>query len=159
MKNTKFIFAFILICLLTQINAQNNKIKWITFEQLEDSLKVKPKKVFISFYADWCAYCKKMDKVAFKNDEIIKTLNSKYYAIKFNAETRDTITFENKKYFNNQLGKSRKPTHEIALLLASRKNKPFTLPANLILNKNFKVIKSSHEYLSSKKLLSILTYK
>ncbi|MEM8928298.1 MAG: thioredoxin domain-containing protein, partial [Bacteroidota bacterium] len=49
---------------------QENTVNWIGFEQLEDSLNIKPKKVFINFYADWCAYCKKMDKAAFKDPKV-----------------------------------------------------------------------------------------
>lgn len=140
-------------------NAQNTKINWISFEQLEDSLKVNPKKVFISFYADWCLYCKKMDKVAFREKDVIRILNTDYYAIKMNAESKDTIIFEGEKYMNKQLGKKRRPTHEISILLASRKNKSFTLPVTLILNENFNVEKRFFEYLSPKQLLSVLNSK
>ena len=142
--------------LSSKINAQSKTINWITFEQLEDSLKVKPKKVFISFYADWCSYCKKMDKVAFKNSEVIQILNQNYYAIKMDAESTKTIFFEGQKYSNNQLGKSRRPTHQIPLLLASRKNRSFSLPASVILDKNFKIEKRYYEYLSPKKMIKMI---
>ncbi len=145
-----------LMMLSSKINAQKNQINWITFEQLEDSLKVKPKKVYISFYTDWCIYCKKMDRVAFKNKQLISILNAKYYAIKMNAESKDTILFEGKKYVNTEIGKNRRPVHQIPLLLANRKNKAFSLPANIILDKNFKIEKRFFEYLSPKKLISIL---
>lgn len=145
-----------LVILSSEITAQKKQINWITFEQLEDSLAVKPKKVFISFYTDWCVYCKKMEKVAFKNKEVIQALNTSFYAIKMNAESKDTIVFENKKYVNYQYGKSRRPTHQIPLLLASRKNASFSLPANIILDKNFKAKERLFEYLSPKKLISLL---
>jgi thioredoxin-related protein len=156
MKKYRLFFVFFLMFLASNTTAQNEKINWISFEQLEDSLAIKPRKVFISFYADWCTYCKKMDKVAFKDKEIIAILNSEYYAVKMNAETTKTIVFDGKKYTNQQLGKSRNPTHQIPLLLASRKNTPFSLPANLILNKDFLIEKRSFEYLSPKKLLNFL---
>jgi thiol-disulfide isomerase/thioredoxin len=153
----------LLYCILTfalfskRAKAQNTKINWITFEQLEDSLKTNPKKVFISFHADWCVFCKKMDKVAFQDDEVITELNTNYYAVKMNAESKEVIIFDGKKYSNQYIGKSRKPTHDIPLLLASRKAKPFSLPANLVLDKNFIIKERSFEYLSPKALLSMLT--
>ena len=52
------------------------EINWLSFEQLEDSLQQEPKPVFIYFYADWCAYCKKMDRHAFKNLEVIQQLSN-----------------------------------------------------------------------------------
>ena len=154
MKRIVFLLSFILITL--KIHAQESKINWISFEQLEDSLQIKPKKVFISFYADWCTYCKKMDATAFKDKEVIRILNTNYYAIKLNAETKDTIVFEGKEYINKNVGKSRKPTHQIPLLLASRINRPFSLPANIVLDESFKIKGRYFEYLSPKKLISIL---
>ncbi|MEM7381678.1 MAG: thioredoxin fold domain-containing protein, partial [Bacteroidota bacterium] len=139
-----------------RIEAQQNQIEWISFEQLEDSLSVKPKKVFIDFYADWCAYCKKMEKAAFKDSKVLSTLKRDYYAIKLNAETTDTITFGGGTYTNKELGKKRNPTHEIPLLLASRKNYPFSLPAIVILNEKFEVTDRYFEYLSPKQLKKVL---
>nr|WP_299339220.1 thioredoxin fold domain-containing protein [Allomuricauda sp.] len=151
----------IIICVLMllfplQGKAQQDPIEWLSFEQLEDSLSVKPKKVFINFYADWCAYCKKMDKAAFKDTEVISKLTSEYYAVKMNAETTDTITFGGETFINKQFGKNRNPTHEIPLLLASRGNYPFSLPAMIVLNEKFEVTERYFEYLSPKQLLRAL---
>ena len=136
--------------------AQENEIQWLSFEQLEDSLTVRPKKVFIDFYADWCAYCKKMDEAAFKDERVISKLNTEYYAVKMNAEATDTITFLGDTYVNERLGKQRNPVHQIPLLLASRENYPFSLPALVLLNEYFEVAERHFEYLSPKKLHQIL---
>ncbi|MEM9076769.1 MAG: thioredoxin fold domain-containing protein [Bacteroidota bacterium] len=135
---------------------QEDEIQWLSFEQLEDSLSIKPKKVFIEFYADWCAYCKKMNKAAFKDKGIISLLNSEYYAVKMDAESTDTIVFGGDSYRNKEVGQKRNPTHEIPLLLASRENYPFSLPAMVILNEKFEVTSRYFEYLSPKKLNRIL---
>lgn len=154
MKRATFLLAFSIFTIC--FSAQTKEIQWLSFEKLEDSLKVKPKKTFIFFFADWCIYCKKMEQAAFKNDEIIQLLNSNFYAVKMNTESKETIVFDGKTYINKNLGKSRNPTHEIPLLLASRKNKPFSLPATIILDENFKIEKRYFEYLSPKKLKKIL---
>lgn len=134
------------------VSQNNNDIDWITFEQLEDSLSQKPKKVFIDFYTDWCTYCKKMDKVTFTDTAVISKLNSDYYAIKMNAESRDTIVFGGDTFINKQIEKKRNPTHDIPLLLASRENYPFSLPAMIILNENFEIMARYFEYMSPEKL-------
>ena len=138
------------------ISAQKPEIHWISFEQLEDSLNTHPKKVFISFYADWCSYCKKMDRVAFRDPKVISLLNSNYYAVKMDVETRDTIAFEGTEFINTEWGKQRQPIHQIPLLLASRKKKPFSLPATVILDTSFRVKKRYFEYLSPGKMKRIL---
>ncbi len=147
---------FVVLILSTGGSAQENEVQWLSFEQLEDSLNLRPKKVFIDFYADWCAYCKKMDKAAFKDTGVIHSLTNNYYAVKMNAESTDSIQFGGEVFINEQIGKSRNPTHQIALLLASRKNRPFSLPAMVLLNEQFEVTDRYFEYLSPKQLLKAL---
>ena len=136
----------------TKAVGQDTAINWLDFEQLEDSLRLKPKKVFIDFYADWCAYCKKMDRAAFRDPEIISVLNRDYYAVRMNAESTDTIVFGGERYINREVGKKRKPNHEIPLMLASRENYPFTLPAIVILDEKFAITARYFEYMSPKQL-------
>lgn len=145
-----------LFLVIDKVTAQENHINWISFEQLEDSLSVKPKKVFINFYADWCAYCKKMDKVALKDLKVISELEKNYYAVKMNVESTDTIVFGDDIFINKQIGRYRNPTHEIPLLLASRENLPFSLPALIILNQRFEVTQRHFEYLSPRQLYMAL---
>lgn len=146
-----------LLLLSQNITAQkSDQINWITFGQLEDSLAVNPKKVFVDFYAEWCAYCKKMDKVVFRDKEIITKLNREYYAVKMNAESTDTITFAGETFMNKQVGLERAPIHEIPILLASRTNHPFSLPSIIIFNTKFEVTHRYFEYLSPQKMKHIL---
>lgn len=150
------LIAFIHSVFSTTMHAQENNIQWLSFEQLEDSLAIKPKKVFIDFYADWCAYCKKMENTAFKNKNVIAKLNSDYYAVKMNVETTENVTFGGTTFSNLEADKKRNPIHEIPLLLASRKNEPFSLPAIIILNEKFEINERFFEYLSPEKLIVIL---
>ena len=154
----KYSICILLTIFLCQhIQAQQGQgIQWLSFEQLEDSLAIKPKKVFINFYADWCVYCKKMDKVVFKDSAVISALNKSYYVVKMNAESTDTIVFDGQIFINKQVGKKRNPTHQIPLLLASRKGYPFTLPALVFLNKKFEVTERYFEYIDKKRLLNTI---
>ena len=150
------LFLMVVLGLQQMTFAQEQQVNWLTFEQLDDSLSVAPKKVFISFYADWCAYCKKMDRAAFKDRRVIETLSFAYYAVKMNAESLDSIAFGGKVFVNKELGKKRRPTHELALLLASRNTEPFTLPAMILLNERFEVTQRYFSYLSPEALLEVL---
>ena len=97
-----------------------------------------------------------MDQVAFKDEKVISLLNKDYYSIRMDSESRDTIVFEGKKYYNEQVGKYRNPIHQIPLMLASRKSYPFSLPSTLILDEKFRVKRRFFEYLSKKKLARVL---
>ena len=145
-----------LLLVLKDLKAQEASVEWLTFEQLEDSLQVRPRKVFIDFYADWCAYCKKMDRVAFRDPEVVRKLNSEFYAVRMDVESTDTIAFDGRRYRNPEAAKKRRPVHEIPRLLASRKGKAFSLPAIVILDEDFRVETRYFEYLSPKKMREIL---
>ena len=156
-KRTKFLVTIVLFAFISgSTNAQNKEeVQWISFEQLYDSLRVHPKKVFIDFYADWCAPCLKMDELTFKDQRVIHKLNKDYYAVKMDVESTDTIVFGNQR-FTNKRAKRRNPIHDIPLLLASRKDAPFSLPALVVMDSSFNAQARYFQYLDTDQLLSIL---
>ena len=101
----------------------NAKIKWYTMEEAIKQNKKHPKKIFIDVFTDWCGWCKKLDATTFTNPVIVKYMNEHFYAVKFNAETGDTIRFRDTTYTNRFFG-SRNP-HDLAVkLLNSRMGYP-----------------------------------
>jgi thiol-disulfide isomerase/thioredoxin len=106
MQNRSFLALFIVVVLacagsgLSFINPGKEKpaIKWLSFEQLNDSMKVNPKKIFIEVYAPWCGPCKMMDKKTFPDKYVVKAMSESYYAIKLDGERKDTIFFNGKEY-------------------------------------------------------------
>ncbi len=139
------------------VSAQSSgEIKWLSFSQLNDSLQVNPKKVFVNFYADWCVYCKEMDRTSFANEKVISVLNQHYYAVKMNIESRDTVLFGDQ-IFVNRRPKKVNPVHEIALLMAGRKNRAFSLPAFVVLNNEFVATARYFQFLDASSLVAILT--
>jgi thioredoxin-related protein len=155
-KKLIYMFLLGLMSSFQPCRAQDQSIRWLSFEQLEDSLDMAPKKVFINFYADWCVYCKKMDRVAFRDPGVVSRLNAHYYAVRMDVESMDTIVFDGQKYLNREFGKKRNPVHEIPRLLASRDGIPFSLPAIVVLDESFRVQQRHFRYISPKKMREIL---
>ena len=138
------------------VKAQDNKINWLDFEALENALEAQPKKVLVYFYADWCVYCKKMDRSVYSKEEVKTILNDEYYAVKFNAESNEIIQFGGKTFENKQFGKKRNPIHQIPEYLSGRRNEALELPATVILNEDFEIEKRFYRYISPTEMLSIL---
>ena len=159
LKTFKIIGSIIIgsLFLCPSVSAQEGaSVQWLSFEELEDSLAVKPKKVFIDFYTDWCTYCRKMDKVVFTKPDVIQVLNEEFYAVRFNAETKSDITFGGQQFTNTQIGKSRTPIHQIAQLLALREGS-FVAPTLVLLDEEFKVTARYFQYMDSQKLIRALS--
>ncbi|NGM66126.1 thioredoxin family protein [Sphingobacterium sp. SGR-19] len=150
--------AIITLCLLGSFSfaQQRDTVDWLSFEELSDSLAIKPKKVLLFFHTDWCAYCRKMERDVFTDREIVNELNQHYYAVKFDAESADTVYFDGQIITNEVKQKRMGQYHDIAKLLATR-NGQFTFPTTLILDSDFTVQQRFFQYLDRKKLLNVLS--
>lgn len=81
------------------------KINWLTMEELNVKMKSEPKPVIIDLYTNWCYWCKVMDKKTYTNPKVISYINEHFYAVKVNAETKEAVQWDNKKYDYNSKDK------------------------------------------------------
>ncbi|OAV45490.1 DUF255 domain-containing protein [Lewinella sp. 4G2] len=106
---------FFLVCLVfaTSLSAQ---IEWLTWDEAISRTKENPKKILVDVYTEWCGWCKKMDKTVFRDPEIVDYINANFYAVKFDAEQRESLVYEGQQLkFNTDL--SRRGAHELAYSL------------------------------------------
>ena len=129
-------------------------VRWTAFEALDDSLERKKKPIVLYFHTDWCAYCRKMDKRVFTREEVAELLNERYYAVKMDAETTDTIYFEGQAFVNHRAGRKREGIHELAQIFSRETG--FVAPTFVVLNEDFRVQASRYEYLHSEHLKKLL---
>ena len=76
------------------------EINWITLEEAVKLQKKNPKKIMMDMYTNWCGPCKMLDKNTFQNKDVADYVNKHFYAVKFNAEGNETVTFKGKTYTN-----------------------------------------------------------
>ena len=91
-------FIIVLLIAFISINGFSQAklgINWMTLPEVEAAMKVEKKKVFIDLYTDWCGWCKRMDASTFIDPTVVNYMNRNYYCVKFNAERRDTVRFNN----------------------------------------------------------------
>lgn len=79
------------------VNAQE-KINWLSFEEAMIAQEKEPKKIMIDVYTSWCGWCKVMTKKTFTDPAVIAYVNKHFYAVKFDAETKDTIHAKGKDF-------------------------------------------------------------
>ncbi len=129
----KTIFLLIVGILSTHIYCQGTKglvpeksnevVQWHTIDEALKLNKQNPKKILIDVYTDWCGWCKKMDRDVYTNPVIAQFLNANFYAVKFNAETTDTVIFNDRKFINEKKGE-RSPNQFAEALLQGQMSYP-----------------------------------
>ncbi len=109
-----FIFCFHSVIIGQQIN-------WMTLDQALKAQKSEPKKILMDVYTVWCGPCKLMNKNTFTNPDLIAYVNQFYYAVKFNAEGNEKISFFGNIFQNPDYDESRKSrrnsTHQFTQFL------------------------------------------
>jgi thioredoxin-related protein len=94
----KHILLVLALVFTLTISAQ--EINWVTLEQAVELQKKNPKKIIMDVYTSWCGPCKMLDRNTFQNKDVAAYINKNYYAVKFDAEGKDEVTFQGKTYKN-----------------------------------------------------------
>lgn len=128
-----------------------DEIKWVTFEDALSLSNKQPKKIFMDIYTGWCGWCKKMDASTFKDPKVVSYMNQHFYAVKLDAETKDTITYKSKDYTFVPAYKS----NEVAAYLL---NGQMSYPTAVYLDEKSDPITAVPGFLTADQLLPILKY-
>lgn len=107
---------FILTLTLFSLTLTAQEINWVSLEEAIESQKTNPKKIFIDAYTTWCGPCKMLDKNTFHNKDVADYINEYYYAVKFNAEGNETITYKGQTFTNPNYDfnkKGRNSSHQL----------------------------------------------
>jgi thioredoxin-related protein len=77
---------------------EKEKINWLSLDEVNLKMKTEPRPVIIDLYTNWCYWCKVMDRKTYNNSKVISYINAHFYAVKLNAESKETVVWNNKKY-------------------------------------------------------------
>lgn len=161
MKNLISTLSVILVLGISNVFAQHESIQWMSIEEAEVAMKNEPKKILIDVYTSWCGPCKMMMKNTFTDPAVIAYINEKYYAVKFNAEGNESVTFKGTTYTNPQYdparGSGRNGTHDFTMAIAPV-NGRVAYPTIVYMDENFKILSPVQGYLQPTQILPILHF-
>lgn len=153
MQSFKYILIFFLFISSFQVFGQEIYVKWMTWEEAVELNKDAKKKIFVDVYTDWCGWCKKMDKATFQQPHIARFMNEHYYNVKFNAEQKEDIRFNEKLYKFVRTG--RRGYHELAAEITMGK---LSYPTVVFLDEDLKILQPVPGYQDPQRFERIITY-
>ncbi|CAN5236310.1 hypothetical protein BH09BAC2_BH09BAC2_11690 [soil metagenome] len=150
-------YALLLYCCLIFLTSakvkstSSEKINWQSLAETESNLMQQHKPVIIDLYTDWCHWCKVMDNTTYNNKKVADYLNEKYYAVKIDAETTDTLSWKGKKYMFN-------PQYRINMLALMLTNRQLSFPTTIIIPDNNSQPIAIAGYIKANELEPIVKY-
>jgi len=142
-----------ILALMLSANTVFAQINWMSFEEAWEANKKEPKKMLVDVYTDWCGPCKMMDQKTFKQPDIVKYINKNFYAVKLNAERKDSVTIDGRTYFFVKAG--RRGIHTLAK--AVMKDSP-GYPTVTFFNEKGELIKAIPGYKSALEMDKLLHF-
>ena len=142
----------------SQGKTNNKKINWIPLEKAQEYAEKYNQKILIYFFKQNCEYCDKMQKETLSDPEIINLINTNFYPVKIDSRTKDIISYNGKKYTNQQPESSGRHDwrHDFYYEVASftRNNKQqLTTPTIVLFDNKFQKIESFPGYLAKQLLI------
>ena len=72
-------------------------VHWMDYSAALEKAKKNPKLIFVDLYADWCIPCRAMDATVYSDPSVAALLNNRFYAVKLDAESQDSIVCDGQK--------------------------------------------------------------
>ncbi|WP_257670417.1 thioredoxin family protein [Parapedobacter tibetensis] len=153
MLNVFHHIAFILaVSVLTGFHATAQP-KAVPIGELTDSMRLHPKPALILLSTSWCTYCR-MQKAQLNKNEDFQSASTYLYFSEFDAETKETVIFNDTTYQFKPTGAST-GSHELAHALGNL-NGRLGFPTWVLINENFEILFKYAGVLKPKELTELL---
>jgi len=88
------------------------------FEDLARLQSQEQRPIFVFLTAEWCRYCKSVERTSFEDDKVIRKLNTEFYTILFDIEDEREINLFGKRFRFKSTGLNT-GVHELAELIGT----------------------------------------
>lgn len=135
-KYLSHIRSLLLISVLFVTGTSLSQIKPISIAEVDSLMMRQAKPILILLSTEWCQYCH-MQKAQIQKNEILNQNASSFYYINFDAESKESITFQGGLYNYRPSGRNI-GTHELALKLNGSGKLSF--PTWVVLNTDYQTL-------------------
>lgn len=146
-----FFFLLLLSCAQAFAQAPAQEINWISISEAEKLNKENPRKIIVDIYTDWCGWCKRLDATTYKDPAVVDYINKNFYAVKYNAESKEAISFKGTNY---TFDAARKVNGLSPILMGNSTGYPTTT----FLNEKLELLTAVSGYQQAPMMLNILTF-
>lgn len=137
-------------CSILSVSLQA-QVKWLSFQELDSVLMKEPKSTLVFLEADWCVYCKKMQKEVFSSKKVQSLIDENYHAVLLDIEDDKVYQFDGQTFVKASGNKY----HQLAYLFAEPGSEPIS-PTLAILSKDLEFLAIYRTYLSKNDLLKFI---
>jgi thiol:disulfide interchange protein len=91
------VLALLSVSAFAAVPMKKHDVKWMSYSKALEKAKQKPRLIFVDLYADWCVPCRIMDANVYSDPTVASLLNTRFYAVKLNADSQDEIMCDGQK--------------------------------------------------------------
>ena len=133
---------------------ENSAVHWIKFDEAYKLCKKNPRPIMVDVYTTWCGPCKMMSAQTFNHPDIAKYINANFYAVKFDAESKDSVKFDKYVFVSTDASNPKAP-HQFA---ASILDNQLAYPSIVFLNNQIQRLDVLKGFMPPKNFEPVITY-
>tara|TARA_B100000767_G_C19733229_1_gene522716 strand:- start:1069 stop:1551 length:483 start_codon:yes stop_codon:yes gene_type:complete len=154
MRAQIIIVCFAFATIACSLNNGHAQLQTVSFAQLDSLQTVEQRPVVTFIHTDWCKYCLQMRHTTLNNDSVISVLNTLFYFIDLNAESKNDITYGGYEFTFKPTG-SDTGVHELAEQLGMINGK-LDYPTVSVVNAKNEIVFQHGGVLKTNELLTVL---
>jgi thioredoxin-related protein len=109
------------------------RIQWLDFDDGLARALTARKPIMITFYTDWCVYCKKLDRETLQDPKVTAILDGGFIAIRLNAENETgRLSYRGKSFSHAEFSRHFGVTAFPSIAFLNNKGDPITVVPGFI---------------------------